>query len=109
MNHLVYIAGPYTNPDPVVNTRTAVAMGLNIHDATGVGVIVPHLSLLAHAMYPNSVDYWYKFDLAQLANCTALYRIAGDSIGADDEEKYALNRGIPIFKDTRKLYRFVRS
>lgn len=102
---LIYIAGPYTNPDPVLNTRNAVHVGLRIYERTGAGVIIPHLSLLAHAMHPHNIDYWYKFDLALLAPCTALYRIEGQSTGADNEVAFAHEHDIPVYTKLPALYK----
>lgn len=101
---LVYVAGPYTNPDPVENTRAAVEIGLDIYKHSGVGVIVPHLSLLAHAMFPQPLGWWYEFDLAQLGACTVMFRRAGQSEGAELGERRAHQSGIPVFHELRELY-----
>lgn len=101
---LVYVAGPYTNPDPVTNTRAAVEIGLDIYRHSGVGVVIPHLSLLAHAMFPQALGWWYDFDLAQLAACTALLRLPGESDGADREVRAAHQLGLAVFDDVRELY-----
>jgi hypothetical protein len=110
-SHLIYIAGPYTKPDPIINTRKAASVGMKIHEDTMAGVIIPHLSLLAHAMFPRELEYWYAFDLAQVAACTAVCRIPGVSVGADAEEAFARQRGIPVFSSTwdglNALYKFL--
>lgn len=94
---LVYIAGPYTNPDPVENTRNAIKAGMRLYDS-GWGVpLIPHLSLLAHIVDPREVDYWYELDLAQLDHCSAVWRIPGASTGADKEVAHAEAAGIPVF------------
>lgn len=97
MKPLVYIAGPYANPDPVLNTRRAFEAGLAIYEVSGCPVIVPHLTLLGHAMFPRDVEFWYEFDLAQLAKCDLMLRLPGDSTGADREEQCALELGMPIW------------
>lgn len=99
MKPLVYIAGPYTNPDPVENTRNAIKFGMALYDEGQVAVIIPHLSLLSHMVEPRDIDYWYEFDLDQLDHCHALYRMRGESTGADAEVEHARARGIPIFGD----------
>ena len=106
---LIYIAGPYTHGDPVTNTRDAVEEGMRIYEATGAGVIVPHLSLLAHVMFPRPLDYWYNFDLAQLIYCDAVYRLDGPSHGADREVAFAEEHGIPVFLDRRALLLWIES
>lgn len=100
---LVYIAGPYSSGDPVVNTRYAAEMGIKVFAITGVGVIIPHLTLLAHAIFPERVDFWYRYDLAQLEHCTHLLRLPGESVGADREEEQAKKLNIMVFHDERPL------
>lgn len=105
---LVYIAGPYTNGDPVKNTRDATAVGLHIFGRTGAGVIIPHLNLLAHAMFPEPPEYWYEFDLRILERCTHLLRLPGESFGADREVERAHELGIPVFADLGHLLAVMR-
>lgn len=106
-NPLIYIAGPYSNPDPVYNTRIAFMHGLSIYENTGCPVIVPHLTLLGHAMFPRDLEFWYEFDLAQVAKCDAVYRFPGASTGADKEVAFAEEHGVPVFLDKGSLYVFV--
>lgn len=94
---LVYIAGPYTEPDPVTNTRQAVEMGLEIRSRLGVAVIIPHTSMLSDLMFPQELDYWYKYDLDILHACDAVIRLIGYSEGADREVEFALEERIPVF------------
>lgn len=93
----VYIAGPYTHPDPVANTRAAMEMGDRLA-VLGMAPYVPHLSLFWHLLFPHPVDWWYEFDLHWLARCDCLLRLPGESKGADDEVEYALAHGIPVFR-----------
>src|SRR5262245_12290546 len=94
---LVNIAGPYSISDPVINTRRAVRSGLRIHDDTGAGVIIPHLTMLAQAMFPRPIEFWYKYDLAVLEHCTHLLRLDGESTGADKEVRKAQELGIKLY------------
>lgn len=96
MKPLVYIAGPYAKPDPVLNTREACLVADRVVDL-GAAVIVPHLSLLWHAISPQPVDTWYARDLDVLRHCHALVRIPGESTGADDEVDEACRLGLQIF------------
>lgn len=101
---LVYVAGPYTNPDPVYNTHAAVKLGDELQQTGLVTCLVPHLSLLSHAIVPhNDVNHWYEHDLATLARCDALYRMPGASSGADAEVEFAGDRGLPVFTDRSLL------
>jgi hypothetical protein len=96
MKPLVYVAGPYSS-DPVVNTHEAVKFGMDLWDHGRCAVIIPHLSMFAHLVAPHDVDDWYAFDLDQLAHCHALFRLPGLSAGADREEAFAREHGIPVF------------
>lgn len=93
---LVYIAGPYTRGDPVLNTREAVKWGERV-EARGCDVFIPHLSLLWHAISPAPLERWYERDLAVLARCDAVVRFPGESTGADKETAFAEERGIRVF------------
>lgn len=98
MKPLVYIAGPYTNPDPVANTHEAIKWGETI-ERFGCDVVIPHLSLLWHIVVPAPLEKWYARDLAVLARCDALFRFPGASSGADKEVTFAEERGIPVFAE----------
>ena len=93
MKPLVYVAGPYTNPDPVINVRRACNVADQLVKA-GAAVIVPHLSMLWHLTSPASIDEWYQRDLDMLDHCHALVRFYGPSSGADKEWEHAAWLGI---------------
>lgn len=100
---LVYVAGPYTHPDPVVNTHNTIKAGMALWETTLCAVIIPHLSLLAHVVQPRDVDYWYELDIDQLAHCDALYRLPGSSSGTDKEVEFAEAQRIPVFLERELL------
>jgi nucleoside 2-deoxyribosyltransferase len=104
---LVYIAGPYTRPDPVANTRAALDTAERLHATGVVTCVVPHLTMLWHFAHPHDLEYWYELDLATLARCDALLRIPGESTGADREVTFAAQRGIPVFRDADALLAWV--
>ena len=93
---LVYIAGPYTQGDPVLNTREAVRWGEEI-EAKDCDVVIPHLTMLWHLVSPAPIERWYARDLALLARCDAIVRFPGLSGGADKEVEFARERSIPTF------------
>lgn len=99
MKPLIYIAGPYTCPDPVLNTRKAVAVAESVL-ALGGAPVVPHLTMLWHLISPKPVDEWYRLDLDVLEHCAAVVRFAGASAGADKEVAFAQNHGIPVYYGT---------
>lgn len=105
---LVYVAGPYTNPDPVKNTRAAVLLGDTL---TGEGLCtayVPHLSLFHHYLTPHPLGWWYEFDLTILRRCDALFRMPGESTGADAEVEFARTLPIPVFEGRQARARLRR-
>jgi len=93
---LIYVAGPYTIPDPVINVRRACEIGELIWTMGGVP-LVPHLTIAWHLAHPHDIEYWYALDLAQIAHCDALYRFPGESTGADREVEEAERLGLPVF------------
>jgi hypothetical protein len=92
---LVYLAGPYTHPDPVANTRRMI----KIADALlrlPVTPLVPHLSLLWHLVRPRSYQFWLEYDLQLVARADAVLRVPGRSEGADAEVTHARQLHIPV-------------
>lgn len=83
---LLYIAAPYTNPDPVENTHRVIRVADVIYNGTVWVPVVPHLSLLWHLVVPHRTEFWYSYDLHLLAACDAWLRLPGMSEGADKEE-----------------------
>ncbi len=92
----VYIAGPYTLGDVVVNVRNACAAGDRIWDA-GFMPIVPHTNYAWHMAYPKTPEHWYAYDLHLLAQCDHLVLLPGTSKGADREAVFAIKRRIPCY------------
>lgn len=92
----VYIAAPYTLPDPVVNTRNVILIGDRLREA-GLVPYIPHLTMFWHMLCPHDVDYWYEYDLEWLRACDVLLRLPGESHGADNEVYEALSLGMIVF------------
>lgn len=91
----IYVAGPYTKGDVARNVSRAIEVGETLV-FMGVFPYIPHLTHFWHLIYPHEINFWYKLDLVWLLKCDALYRIKGESIGADKEEEVAKNNGIPV-------------
>lgn len=107
MKPLVYVAAPYTNPDPVENTHRAIRLGTKLVEAGKCTPVIPHLSLLWHAVTPRPIDFWYAYDLELLARCDFVLRIAGPSTGTDAEVKEAERLGIPVAYDVPELHALI--
>jgi nucleoside 2-deoxyribosyltransferase len=98
---MLYLAGPYTHPDPIENTHRAAIVGTLIYEQTEWVPFIPHLSLLWHMVTPRMPAHWYELDLHQLAHCDAIVRLPGASTGADREMEVAAELGLRIvaFRD----------
>ena len=96
MRPMLYVAGPYTNPDPIVNTHRAARFATAVYELGEWVPLVPHLSLLWHMVTPRDVDHWYQLDLDQLEHCNAIVRLPGASTGADRELAKAVCWGLHV-------------
>lgn len=92
----VYVAGPYTKGDVVLNTRAAIEAGQTLLLA-GHAPFVPHLTHFWHLMFPGPYEQWLELDLAWLEVCEALIRLPGESSGADGEVRRAIELKIPVY------------
>lgn len=105
---LIYVAGPYTNPDPVMNVQRAIEIAEYVEYMQATPFI-PHLSMLWHLVRPNDIETWYARDLEVLDWCHALFRFQGPSTGADREVGHALERGIAVFHEDRNGWAGLRT
>jgi nucleoside 2-deoxyribosyltransferase len=106
---LVYLAGPYTKPDPVENTHNVIKLASELVDEGLVTPVIPHLTLLWHVVMPRPLEFWYEYDIATLARCDAVYRIEGESTGADREVEFAATAGLPVFTNREELGEWARA
>ncbi len=98
----VYIAGPYTVGDVARNVAAAVAVA-DWMLGRGIVPYVPHLTHFWHMLHPQQYETWIAFDLAWLRQCEAVYRMPGESAGADREVAAALCARLPIFYSEARL------
>lgn len=96
MKTFVYIAAPYTRPDPIINTQLAVSVADELL-ARGYVPIVPHLTMLWHLISPRPIEEWYAYDIDVMSRCDAVLRLPGESVGATAEVDAANLLGIPVF------------
>jgi hypothetical protein len=96
---LVYVAGPITAPNPMHNTHRAVKVGHRLQDTGLLLPIVPHLTVLADMIEPRPYETYMAYDMALIRRVDALYRLRGDSSGADREVAHAEAIGVPVFKE----------
>lgn len=102
----VYVAAPYTSPNPVQNTAKALAVGGQLLDL-GYVPFVPHMNMLWDMISPRPGEQWLQWDLHWLAMCDVLLRdreqLPGLSPGADKEEQVAHFLGIPVVYSVNEL------
>lgn len=109
MKPLVYIAGPYTDPDPIANTHDALAAASPLFDEGLCIPIVPHLTLFMQPYCPRPVEDWYAYDIEILRRCDGLYRLVGASVGAEREIQFAEENGIPVFSSRIALREWAKA
>lgn len=95
---VLYIAGPYTHPDPVHNTHNIIQFASRLLDHKVCYPVVPHTTLLWHAIAPRPVEEWYELDLAVMLRTEGVIRFPGASTGADKEIEAAREHGLPIYE-----------
>lgn len=98
----IYLAGPYSKGDVVKNIQKAVTMADIIAERGGIP-FVPHLMAFWHLAYPRPYEFWLEQGLAWVGACQAVYRLPGESPGADREVEEAKRLGIPVYTDLVKL------
>lgn len=94
---LVYLAAPYSEPDPVANTHRAIRIADALLQA-GFTPLVPHLTLLWDIVSPKSYEEWLDYDRELLARCDAVLRVPGYSVGATRETRFAESLRIPVIR-----------
>lgn len=109
-NITCYIAAPYTNPDPVLNTRIAIDVGISLWESYRIAPIIPHLTMFAHLVRPMPVQDWYDIDIViMLRGADCVLRLPGESEGADMEVEIAKGNRIPVFTKVLDVVEFQKS
>lgn len=111
----ILIAGPYrsgTGGDPVLIERNLKALeqaALAVYDKGHFPLIGEWAALpLAHATgvtVAEAIPQSFLYEVAQrmLRQCDAVYRIAGESRGADMDVQTARELGLPVYLDLAEL------
>lgn len=92
----VYVSGPYTLGDPVINVRRALMIAEQLKEF-GYIPICPHLFHFWHHIYPHSWEWWLDYDLHLVDGCDCVLRIPGESKGADTEVNHAISYKVPVY------------
>lgn len=106
---LVYVAGPYTKPDPEQNTEAAMAVAEWIW-GLGLFPVLPHLTHFWEQRYHHGYEDWMLLDEALLDRCDAVFRMPGESEGANREVDRAIKLlQIPVFYNPSDLQHFAKT
>lgn len=95
---MIYVAGPISSSGEFTNNiRNGVIMGEKLRKA-GLVPFIPHLSALSEIVCGASPwGEWLSYDEEIIRRCDALFRMSGESTGADREVIFARKLGLPIF------------
>jgi hypothetical protein len=93
---LIYISGPYSLGNVILNARRAIQIGQEIA-RRGYNVFVPHTNLLWDFVDPESHEFYMRQDISVVKRCDAIFRLIGESVGGDAEVALAQSLGIPAF------------
>lgn len=92
----VYVAGPFSKGDQLAHVSKAIYVGNQLREA-GYVPFIPHLTALWHLLYQREYDDWLAYDREFLQICDCVFRIAGESKGADAEKALAESLGMPVY------------
>lgn len=92
----VYIAGPYSKGDVMLNIREAIFAADWVW-AAGHSPFLPHLTGFWHVISPHPYEKWLALDADWIGACDALIRLPGESSGADKEVELAKASGLAVF------------
>ena len=101
----IYIAGPISKGDRDANVQAGITAGRDLLNA-GFAPFIPHLS---HIIEPGALigtpeyEQWLELDFSYISVCDALFRLPGESAGADREVAFAESIGIPVFTSLEAL------
>ena len=112
----IYIAGPYSKPDPVSNTTIACGRYVSLRRNIPEGLIIcPHWSMVQALIRPMPHEYWMKHDFALIRALAlsgipgCISRMPGESAGADMETKLAKELDLSVFTDLGSVYLWANS
>ena len=110
----IYLASPISVPDPYQNVLNAISVADDLM-MYGFAPYVPQLSYFQEKYgrfdtsgYGEDYERFMQLDFEWLAQCDALFRIEGYSLGADREVEFALLNDIPVFYCFETLLKFYK-
>lgn len=98
----VYVAGPYSIGNQEFNAKSMIDTSQMLL-TLGYTPYCPLLTHWWHLEHPLEWAEWMRYHLKWLNVCDCLYRMAGESVGADIEVEYAKKIGIPVYYNMDQL------
>lgn len=95
MRARVYVAGPISQGDFMLNIRRGIDAANDLRKL-GFVPFCPFLDAFWQLVHHMDYEEMLAQDFAWIEVCDALYRMPGESPGADREVEYARSLGIPV-------------
>lgn len=92
----IYVACPLTKGDMTINVRNGILAGDELAKRGHVPFI-PALTHFWHMLCPHEYEFWLEQDFEWVRVCDALFRVPGESKGADREVDLANSLGKPVY------------
>lgn len=92
---VVYISSPYSVGDQAANVRRQIVAAHVVMDL-GHAPVAPLLTHYLHIHRPRPYEEWMAVDLKLVEKADVVWRLAGESSGADREVARARALGIPV-------------
>jgi hypothetical protein len=92
----IFISGPYTIGDVAQNVKRSMDVANDLIEL-GYAPFCSHLTHFLHINKYQRYEKWLEIDSAFLEVCDAVFRMEGESKGADMEVGLAKKLGIPVF------------
>ena len=103
---VVYISGPYTKGNVNENVRHACKVGEDVK-RFGLLPFVPHLYHVWDLASPHNYEYWMELCMAWVPKCQAVFRLPGESSGAEEEVRLAQSLNIPVVTSLGELVNLI--
>lgn len=104
----IFIAGPLFSSGSIIENIREALLKAGIVRIMGGKPFVPHLYFFWDLIFPQSRQNWLDLDLEWLEDCHAVWRLSGESSGADGEVARAEACNIPVFKTAEGVGDFIR-
>lgn len=104
----IYVAGPMTNGTGgsfnMEKIHEAIEMFFRLIEL-GYAPHCPHLTVFCEFMDPHRIPYetWLDLDMTYVELSDVVFRIPGESKGADREVAFARHKGVPVVHSLEEL------